>query len=76
MKGHKHFERWAPVLLLLAIVLAWQIFVVAAEVPDFLFPSPWQIAQQFAEFKGPLLAAAWSTFWVTMVGFGIAIVVG
>src|SRR4051812_24904055 len=76
MKPHKHFERWAPVLLALAILLLWQVFVVAAEVPDYLFPSPWQIAQQFAEFKGPLLAAAWSTFWVTMVGFGIAIVVG
>ena len=29
-----------------------------------------------AEFKGTLLAAAWSTFWVTMVGFGLAIFVG
>jgi NitT/TauT family transport system permease protein len=76
MKTNKHYERWAPVLLALAIVLVWQVFVSAAGIPEFLFPSPWQIAQQFAEFKGPLLAAAWSTFWVTMVGFGIAIVVG
>jgi NitT/TauT family transport system permease protein len=73
---NRQFERWAPVLLAVAIVLLWQVFVVAASIPEFLFPSPWQIAQQFAEFRGPLLAAAWSTFWVTMVGFGIAIVVG
>ena len=77
MKIHnRHFERWAPVLLAVAIILLWQVFVTAASIPEFLFPSPWQIALQFAEFKGPLLAAAWSTFWVTMVGFGIAIVVG
>ena len=77
MKIHnRHYERWAPVLLAAAIVVIWQVFVTAAAIPEFLFPSPWQIAQQFAEFKGPLLAAAWSTFWVTMVGFGIAIVVG
>ncbi|MCG2591859.1 ABC transporter permease [Ramlibacter sp. XY19] len=72
----RHYERWAPVLLAAALVLLWQVVVTAANIPDYLFPSPWQIAQQFAEFKGPLLAAAWSTFWVTMVGFGIAIVVG
>ena len=69
-------ERWAPVLLGGALVLLWQVVVTAAEIPEYLFPSPWQIVQQFAEFKGPLLLAAWATFWVTMVGFGIAIVVG
>ena len=28
------------------------------------------------EFSGPIAEAAWKTFWVTMVGFGISIVVG
>jgi NitT/TauT family transport system permease protein len=76
MKPHPHFERWAPVLLAAATLLLWQVGVMAFQVPEFIFPSPWQIAQQFAEFKGPLMAAAWSTFWVTMVGFGLAIAVG
>jgi len=76
MKPNRHFERWAPVLLAIAILLLWQVGVAAFQVPEFIFPSPWQIAQQFAEFKGPLLAAAWTTFWVTMVGFGLAIAVG
>jgi NitT/TauT family transport system permease protein len=73
---HAHFERWAPLLLVLALLVLWQVVVSAFGIPEFLFPSPWQIAQQMAEFKGPLLAASWSTFWVTMVGFAIAIVVG
>jgi NitT/TauT family transport system permease protein len=76
MRPNKHFERWAPVLLAVAIVLLWQVGVMAFKVPEFIFPSPWQIAQQFAEYKGPLMAAAWDTFWVTMVGFGLAIFVG
>ena len=76
MKSNRHFERWAPLLLAVVIVLVWQVGVMAFQVPDFIFPSPWQIAEQFAEFKGPLMAAAWSTFWVTMVGFGLAILVG
>lgn len=76
MKVNRNFERWAPWLLGAAVILLWQIFVVALKIPEFIFPSPWQVAQQFAEFKGPLLAAAWGTFWVTMVGFGLSIVFG
>jgi NitT/TauT family transport system permease protein len=76
MKPNRHFERWAPVLLAAAIVLLWQVGVMAFQVPEFIFPSPWQIVQQFAQYKGPLMAAAWDTFWVTMVGFGLAIIVG
>lgn len=76
MNTTRRFERWAPILLAAGIVLLWQVGVMAFQVPEFIFPSPWQIAQQFAEFKGPLLAAAWATFWVTMVGFGLAIAVG
>jgi NitT/TauT family transport system permease protein len=76
MRPGKRLEQWAPVLLGIALVLLWQVVVVALAIPEFIFPSPWQVALQFAEFKGPLLAAAWTTFWVTMVGFGLAIVVG
>ena len=72
----RRLERWAPLLLVAALLILWQVVVSAFAVPEYLFPSPWAIALQMAEFKGPLLAASWSTFWVTMVGFAIAIVVG
>ena len=76
MKISKSLERWSPMVLLVAILLVWQAGVWLFKVPDFIFPGPIQIAQQFGEFKGPLLEAAWKTFWVTMLGFGISIVVG
>jgi NitT/TauT family transport system permease protein len=76
MKPNRHFERWAPVLLAATLVVLWQVLVTAMEVPEYLFPSPWQIAQQFVQYRGPLLSAAWATFWVTMVGFGLSIVFG
>ncbi len=76
MKITKTFERWSPLALLAVILLLWQAFVSLLSIPDYLFPGPWQIAQQFGEFKGPLLEAAWKTFWVTMLGFAISIVVG
>ncbi|HEX2543275.1 MAG TPA: ABC transporter permease [Ramlibacter sp.] len=73
---NRAFERWAPLALLVAILLLWQVLVTALQVPEYLFPSPLEIGRQMVEFKAPLLAASWSTFWVTMVGFGLAIVVG
>ena len=76
MKITKSVERWSPVIVGLAILLLWQLLVTLLRVPEYIFPSPWQIALQFVEFSGPLLEAAWRTFWVTMVGFGISIVVG
>jgi NitT/TauT family transport system permease protein len=72
----RRLERWAPMALLVAMLVLWQALVTALEVPEYLFPSPWQVAQQFAEFKGPILQAAWATFWVTMVGFALSIVAG
>jgi NitT/TauT family transport system permease protein len=72
----KTLERWSPLMLLAAILLLWQLVCVVFAIPDFIFPSPWQIALQFVEFQGALLEAAWKTFWVTMIGFAISIVVG
>jgi NitT/TauT family transport system permease protein len=76
MKVTKTMERWSPLVLLLAVLLLWQAVVMVFRIPEFIFPSPTQIAAQFVEFSGPLMTAAWKTFWVTMVGFAIAIVVG
>ena len=76
MKISKTMERWSPLVVLVGILLVWQLLVAVLRVPDYIFPSPWQIALQFTEFSGPLLEAAWRTFWVTMVGFALSIVVG
>jgi NitT/TauT family transport system permease protein len=72
----KQFERWSPLVLLLVLVALWQGVCVLFAIPEFIFPAPTQIAQAMGEFSGPIAEAAWKTFWVTMVGFGISIVVG
>ena len=69
-------ERWAPWALLLFVIALWQVLCTALDVSEFIFPSPARIAAQIAEFHSELLRHAWHTFWVTMVGFAIAIVVG
>jgi NitT/TauT family transport system permease protein len=72
----KVIERWSPLVLLMVLVALWQGVCVLFAIPEFIFPAPTQIAQAMGEFSGPIAEAAWKTFWVTMVGFGISIVVG
>ena len=74
--NHKLLERWAPWALLLAVVIVWQVVCTAFQVSEFIFPSPLRIWEQMVEFRGEILKHSWRTFWVTMVGFGLAIVVG
>jgi len=74
--NNKTLERFSPLIVLAIVLLLWEAVVRVFGIAEFIFPAPTQIASQFVEFKGPLLEAAWKTFWVTMVGFGISIVVG
>ncbi|QKV52279.1 ABC transporter permease [Comamonas antarctica] len=76
MKVSPRFQRWSPWLLMLAIVILWQVICSAFQVSEFIFPSPWLILTQFVEFSGVIAMHAWRTYWVTMAGFGLAIVVG
>ena len=69
-------ERLAPLLLLVLILALWQFICSAFNVSEFIFPSPLRIVEQTWEHRATILGHAWRTFWVTMVGFGIAIVVG
>ncbi|RFO97669.1 ABC transporter permease [Rhodoferax lacus] len=72
----KQLQTWSPWILLVALVLLWQLACTVFEVSEFIFPSPTRIAAQFWEYKVLIAGHAWRTFWVTMTGFGLAIVVG
>lgn len=72
----KSFEKWAPWALLVLTLVLWQLVCSLFKVSEFVFPSPLRIWEQLIEFRGVIAAHAWRTYWVTMVGFGIAIVVG
>ena len=69
-------ERYAPWLLLLAVLLLWELICRGFGISEFIFPSPSRIAAQLVEYKGVIAGHAWRTYWVTMAGFAIAIVVG
>ena len=72
----RKLESWSPWILLVGTLLLWQAICSAFNVSEFIFPSPLRIWDQLMEFRGEIAKHAWRTYWVTMVGFGIAIVVG
>lgn len=72
----KNIERWSPWLLLLLTIVLWQTLTSAFQVSEFIFPSPARILEQAIEYHVVIAGHAWRTFWVTMAGFGLAIVVG
>ncbi|XVJ70013.1 MAG: ABC transporter permease [Rhizobacter sp.] len=74
--NNKTLHRWAPWITLSVALLLWQLVCSVFDVADYIFPSPWAIGQSMTEFMGPIAAAAWKTFWVTMLGFALSIVVG
>ena len=59
MTGQRQFERWAPLLLVVALLILWQVVVQAFAIPEFIFPSPWQIAQQFAWVGSVGISGGW-----------------
>ncbi|MEY3155409.1 MAG: hypothetical protein RL109_1827, partial [Pseudomonadota bacterium] len=71
-----HFERVSSWILLIVIIILWQAICSLFQISEFIFPSPLRIFEQFLEHKATIAAHAWRTFWVTMAGFGLAIVVG
>ncbi len=72
----RRLEAGAPWALLLATVALWQLLCSAFGVSEFIFPSPAHIAASLVEHGATIAGHAWRTFWVTMLGFAIAIVVG
>ena len=74
--NNKTLQRWAPFVTATLMLLLWQAVCALFSIADFIFPSPLTIAQAMGQYAAPIAEAAWKTFWVTMLGFAIAIVVG
>jgi NitT/TauT family transport system permease protein len=69
-------DKIAPFALLLGVLILWEIICRAFSVSEFIFPSPTQIIASLYEYFAVIMMHAWRTFWTTMAGFAISIVVG
>jgi NitT/TauT family transport system permease protein len=65
-----------PIAMLLLLIVAWQVYVVAAKVPHYILPSPLRIYQAFTEDWGMLFKALLVTLQTTLLALAIALVTG
>ncbi len=72
----RKLEAWSPWIVLAAILLVWEAICRGFEISDFIFPAPTAIAQSLIQYAGPIAGHAMQTFWSTMAGFALGVVVG
>jgi len=72
----RKWEAWSPWIVLAAILLAWEAICRGFEISDFIFPAPTAIVQSLIQYAGPIAGHAMQTFWSTMAGFALGVVVG
>jgi NitT/TauT family transport system permease protein len=65
-----------PIAMLLLLLVVWQLYVVVAEVPHYILPSPLRIAQAMATDWPILLPALLITLKITFLALAIALVGG
>jgi NitT/TauT family transport system permease protein len=65
-----------PVVVAVLLLLLWQGLVTWFEVPVFLVPSPWRVAQTLVADAGLLFSALLVTMKITLLAFVCATVVG
>lgn len=69
--------RWiAPLFVALLLIGLWQAWTTLADVPAFLVPSPWVIAQTLVTDWALLCSALWVTVKITLLAFAAAVLLG
>jgi NitT/TauT family transport system permease protein len=69
-------QLWWPVAVAALLLAAWQGLVTLLEVPVFLVPSPWRVAQTLLADAALLWAALLVTLKITLLAFACAIALG
>lgn len=65
-----------PILGITGLLLTWQSLVVIFEIPKWLVPSPLDVLAAFWDWKILLIPHILVTLYETLVGFGVAVVIG
>lgn len=76
MGPRSNIESVAPWVVLASMLIVWELVCWAFRVPEFLFPAPSAILMTLWQYAGPIGNHALQTFWTTMAGFGLGVVVG
>jgi NitT/TauT family transport system permease protein len=66
----------APYVFTIAFFALWEVACRFFNIPPFFLPAPSVIAQAFVDYWWQLLFHSFHTLWMTVAGFGIAVVFG
>jgi NitT/TauT family transport system permease protein len=69
-------RRSLPWLVVLAMFVFWELFVRAFGIQQFVLPAPSAVFAALWQWRDLILENSWQTLMTTLVGFGLAIVVG
>lgn len=77
----RFLDRWVvrkalPWIVIIGMFVLWEALVRLFNIQQFVLPAPSAIFQSLWEWRWIILANSWQTLMTTLVGFGIAIVVG
>jgi NitT/TauT family transport system permease protein len=76
MMKRRTLEAGASWVVLVATILFWEFVCRLFDVSEFIFPAPSAIAVSLVQYAHPIALHAFHTFWTTLIGFGIGVVVG
>jgi NitT/TauT family transport system permease protein len=66
----------APWVFTIGFFLVWEVLCRALNVSSFVLPAPSTIAAAIWEYRSQLAYHAFHTLWMTLAGFGLAVVTG
>jgi NitT/TauT family transport system permease protein len=69
-------RRSLPWLVVVGMFVFWELFVWAFSIQQFVLPAPSAIFAALWQWRDLILDNSWQTLMTTLVGFGLAIVVG
>ncbi|MEM1272207.1 MAG: ABC transporter permease [Pseudomonadota bacterium] len=61
---------------MIAALALWEWAVWVNDLPDFRMASPSDLLPKFLQFRELFMEASWQTLWRTVVGLGLAVVIG
>jgi len=69
-------DRFAVVITLAIVVVAWELAVDLAGIPRYVLPAPSDIWTSMVAHAGSLFAHCWVTLLETLAGFGLSLAIG
>jgi NitT/TauT family transport system permease protein len=72
----KHVETALPWLFMAVLLATWELACAGFGIPAFVLPSPSTIARSLYTYFGPIVENSWATLARTLIGFGMAVVLG